>query len=127
VWGIAIYFLTGKSLEIWPLRFLLSLLFVVIGIITRKNKEMSLDTAEWILAAAGTVTVSYAFYVTWVAGLDPIWITGTTLIIIGVLNYLTGTKQAIALPCSPCSLVRSPCFTKIQTNLWPLTLYFLIL
>ncbi|MCE3011482.1 MAG: PAS domain-containing protein, partial [Proteobacteria bacterium] len=57
---------------------------------------MSLDTAEWILAAAGTVTVSYAFYVTWVAGLDPIWITGTTLIIIGVLNYLTGTKQAIA-------------------------------
>ncbi len=95
LWAVAIKLITGDSLEIWPLRIGVSLLFIFAGFKFKKSANLSIENAEWILTFLGLIAVSYAFYVSWTAGLEPIWVTGTSLIIVGVLNYLTGTKQAL--------------------------------
>ncbi len=96
MWGVAIYFITGKSLEVWPARIGISSLLVGIGVVIKRKIDLSLQNAEWVVTAIGMVSVFYACYVTWIAGLDPTWVTGTTLIIVGILGYLTGMKQTIS-------------------------------
>lgn len=95
LWALAIDLSTGKSFEIWPIRIGISILLIVTGLIFKKSKNLSIESAEWVITSLGTLAVLYAFYISWIIGLEPTWVTGTTLIIVGILNYLTGTKQAI--------------------------------
>jgi hypothetical protein len=71
----------------------ISFIMIVLGMIIRRTKDLSLQIAEWVVTSVEMFSVLYACYVAWVSGVDPIWTTGTTLIFVGVLNYLTGTKQ----------------------------------
>jgi PAS domain S-box-containing protein len=95
LWALVINLVTGKSFEIWPIRIGISILLIVTGFIFKKSKKLTIEIAEWVITILGVIAVLYAFYISWIIGLDPTWVTGTTLIIVGILNYLTGTKQAI--------------------------------
>lgn len=95
LWAVGIKVITGNSLEIWPIRILISILFVISGLIIKNSKITIIENAEWLVTILGLIAVLYAYYISWLNGLDPIWVTGTTLIIIGVLNYLTGITQVL--------------------------------
>lgn len=95
LWALGIKLITGYSLEIWPIRFLISILFILSGLLIKNSKITSIESAEWLVTSLGLIAVLYAYYISWLNGLDPIWVTGTTLIIIGVLNYLTGITQVL--------------------------------
>jgi PAS domain S-box-containing protein len=111
LWALIINLSTGKSFEIWPIRIGISILFIYVGLIFKRSKNLSVERAEWVITILGVFAVLYAFYISWIVGLDPTWVTGTILIIVGVLNYLTGIKQALV-------------FSIISVSIGSLSLFF---
>jgi len=93
-WALFVYFVEGLHFEIWSLRIGTAVLSFTIGLVIDKLKP-TLATAEWLLTLLGVATVGYGFYITWLHGLQPTWIAGTMLIIVGVLNFLTFVPQTI--------------------------------
>jgi PAS domain S-box-containing protein len=126
LWGVVATFLEQINFEIWPIRFGIGAVFFVTGFLIRQHK-WSLSFTEWWLAGWGLLAAGYAFFVSFKHGLHPAWVTGTGLIIIAVLNFLTFAPQTIAFSAISLGLAftsfLAPAGT-INTNPWTIVLNF---
>lgn len=87
-WALTVSYFESAQFEIWPIRILISLLLVLLGLLSKPLK-FTLLVMEWSFAVIGFSAIVYAFTVSWNHGLHPTWITGSVLIIVGVLSFLT--------------------------------------
>lgn len=126
VWAVLASAFENISFEIWPLRIGIGVVFMTTGLFVKKRK-WSLSFTEWWIAGWGLIASVYAFYISIKHGLHPAWVTGTGLIIIGVLNFLTYLPQTLTFASISLLLSFSTFFAPagtVNTNPWTIVLNF---
>lgn len=125
-WGLLASYLEQISFEIWPLRIGIGVVFLMTGLLIKRRK-WSLTFTEWWIAGWGLTAAAYAFYISAKHGLHPAWVTGTGLIIIGVLNFLTYLPQTLTFAVFSMILAFSTFLAPtgtMNTNPWTIVLNF---
>ncbi len=88
LWAVILNFIYPENSEIWPFRIAIALLFVLIAVHPKIFKD-ELRALEWMCSIVGFTAAAYVFFVAWKMQLNPAWVTGCLLIMVGVLNFIT--------------------------------------
>jgi hypothetical protein len=86
-WGWLVGLLEPIHEMLW-IRIIISILFVGFGLMIR-FRAFSLRQIEWMFSVMSLLPTIYAFAMIPIVGVQPTWMTGTAIIIFGVLNFIT--------------------------------------